>query len=275
MAKEWRSVVFDADLKVESYCLRGVLQKFLNHFHEHYVIGLIEGGHRALVCKGSSYILGPGDLVLFNPRDNHACAPVGDAGLDYRFLNVPSEVMTRAARAITGRDGAPVFGRCMAPGGDIAPGLCELHDLIMENAKSSRKEELFFLLLGQLLSEHAEAGGDVVPARAHPAVEAVRAYLELHYADSVSLEELSELAGLSKYHLLRCFTRQQGISPYSYLETLRVNQARRLLKRGVPPAETAQRTGFADQSHFSRFFKKVTGVPPGRYRAMFVGGEQR
>ena len=52
MAKEWRSVVFDADLKVESYCFRGELQKFPNHVHEHYVIGLIEGGRRALVCKG-------------------------------------------------------------------------------------------------------------------------------------------------------------------------------------------------------------------------------
>lgn len=274
MANDWRSVVFDTDLGVESYVFRGVLQKFPNHFHEHYVIGLIEGGHRALVCKGHSYRLGPGDLVFFNPRDNHACAPVGDGGLDYRFLNIKPEVMAHAARDITGRDGGPVFAQPVAPGGDFVPDLCELHDLIMEGAKSLRKEELFFFLLGRLLSEYAGASGGAEPARPHPSVDAVRAYLEAHYAESVSLDELSALAGLSKYHLLRCFTRRMGISPYSYLETLRVDQARRLLAQGVSLAETAQATGFADQSHFTRFFKQVTGVTPGQYRTVFLEEER-
>lgn len=271
MAKEWRSVVFDADLQVESYMFRGVLQKFPNHFHEHYVIGLIEGGRRALVCKGRSYTLGPGDLVFFNPRDNHTCAPVGDGGLDYRFLNIQPEVMARVAGDITGREGAPIFVRSVAAGGDLIPDLRELHDLIMEGEKTLRKEELFFFLLGQILTEHADADGGAVPARPHPAVETVRAYLEAHYVDNVTLDELSALAGQSKYHLLRCFTRHMGISPYSYLETLRIDQARRLLERGVPLAEAAQRTGFADQSHFTRFFKQVTGVTPGQYRSVFLG----
>ncbi|MGM9358349.1 helix-turn-helix transcriptional regulator [Flavonifractor plautii] len=70
----------------------------------------------------------------------------------------------------------------------------------------------------------------------------------------ITLEQLSTLAGLSKYHLLRCFTRQKGITPYRYLETVRVNRARALLEQGATPLDAALRAGFADQSHFNHFF---------------------
>ncbi|MFQ7854230.1 MAG: helix-turn-helix domain-containing protein [Flavonifractor plautii] len=59
-------------------------------------------------------------------------------------------------------------------------------------------------------------------------------YLEAHCDRRITLEQLSALAGLSKYHLLRCFTRQKGITPYRYLETVRVNRARALLEQGPP-----------------------------------------
>ena len=100
-------------------------------------------------------------------------------------------------------------------------------------------------------------------------------YLEEHYARRITLEELSALAGLSKYYLLRCFTRQKGITPYRYLETVRVEQAKALLERGAPPAEAALRAGFADQSHFNRFFKTLIGLTPSQYRAVFQAGKEQ
>lgn len=275
MAQDRRSVVFDADLQVESYCFRGVLQAFPNHFHEHYVIGFIESGRRALVYKGRPYTVGPGDLLLFNPRDNHACAAVEEERLDYSFLNIQPDVMTRLAGDIADRPKPPVFAGPMAPGDALIPGLRELHVLIMEGERALRKQEAFYFLMGQLLAEHADFHRPPEPERAHPAVQAVCAYVDEHYADNITLDELGARAGLSKYHLLRCFTRQLGISPYSYLETIRIGHARRLLEAGVPLAETAQRTGFADQSHFTRFFKRLTGITPGQYRAIFLGDDVR
>ena len=60
-------------------CIRdrgGIVQKFPNHFHEFYVLGFIEGGKRHLWCRGEEYDVSTGDLILFNPRDNHYCAPI-------------------------------------------------------------------------------------------------------------------------------------------------------------------------------------------------------
>ena len=87
---------------------------------------------------------------------------------------------------------------------------------------------------------------------------------------AAALEQLSALAGLSKYHLLRCFPRQKGITPYRYLETVRVNRARALLEQGAAPLDAALRAGFADQSHFNHFFKILTGLTPSQYRAVFA-----
>lgn len=100
-------------------------------------------------------------------------------------------------------------------------------------------------------------------------VQKISNYLEEHYAEKISLQALSDLTGWSKYYLLRSFTRQKGISPYSYLETIRVNHAKRLLEQGVKPIEVAFPTGFSDQSHLTRFFKSMIGLTPKQYMKIF------
>ena len=131
-----------------------------------------------------------------------------------------------------------------------------------------RREEAFLLLVGRLLERCG--GCPRPPEEVRPEVRAVCDYLEAHCDRRITLEQLSTLAGLSKYHLLRCFTRQKGITPYRYLETVRVNRARALLEQGATPLDAALRAGFADQSHFNHFFKILTGLTPSQYRAVFA-----
>ena len=88
--------------------------------------------------------------------------------------------------------------------------------------------------------------------------------------ERISLDVLSEVAGLNKYTLLRKFTQQCGVTPYQYLETLRVNHAKKLLETGVEPAEAAISAGFTDQSHFTRFFKNFIGLTPKQYQNIFI-----
>ena len=78
---EERRVYYDGDLEIEAYRLSGIVQKFPNHFHDCYVIGLMIGGGRHLWCRGAEYDLSAGDIVLFNPRDNHCCSPLGGEAL--------------------------------------------------------------------------------------------------------------------------------------------------------------------------------------------------
>ena len=69
--------------------------------------------------------------------------------------------------------------------------------------------------------------------------------------------------------MLRAFTRSKSITPYRYLETIRINEAKALLQKGVLPVEAAMRTGFSDQSHFTNYFTSFIGLAPGAYRDIF------
>jgi transcriptional regulator GlxA family with amidase domain len=83
------------------------------------------------------------------------------------------------------------------------------------------------------------------------------------------LDELAKLTGVSKYHMLRTFTKQKGISPYSYLETIRIGKAKQFLEQGHIPLDVAFETGFSDQSHFTNYFKKLIGLTPKQYQKIF------
>jgi AraC-like DNA-binding protein len=141
--------------------------------------------------------------------------------------------------------------------------------MIMQEEKEFGKEELFFFLLEQLVAEYTEQGMPPPKRNQSAEIAAAGEFLDRHYADTITLDDLSTLTGLSKYYLLRSFTRQKGISPYSYLLTIRIGKAKELLEQGVSPIDAALRTGFADQSHFSNFFKKYIGLTPRQYMRIF------
>ena len=181
---------------------------------------------------------------------------------------MPQEVMERAAEAVTGRQFAPHFTPSVLPGSELTSLFREVWELVAGEQGELRREEAFLLLVGRLLERCG--GCPRPPEEVRPEVRAVCDYLEAHCDRRITLEQLSTLAGLSKYHLLRCFTRQKGITPYRYLETVRVNRARALLEQGATPLDAALRAGFADQSHFNHFFKILTGLTPSQYRAVFA-----
>ena len=270
MEQETRTVKYDTELKVEAYSFKGIMQKFPNHFHDYYVIGFIESGERCLSCKNRKYTVEPGDLLLFNPRDNHTCEQIDGRTLDYRCINVHPETMSKAAFEITGKDYLPYFSPAVIFHSELASLLRELHMIIMEEEKDFRKEEIFFFLLEQLIEEFSEEGIEQSGPEENRETKIICNYLEKNYMKNITLDELSGLTGLSKYYLLRSFTKQKGISPYRYLETIRIDRAKKLLEQGVLPIEAALQTGFTDQSHFSNFFKKFIGLTPKQYMNIFI-----
>ena len=138
--QEQRHVYYDHDLEIEAYNLSGIVQKFPNHFHDYYVIGFVEGGKRHLWCKGLEYDLTAGDLILFNPRDNHFCAPINGEILDYRAVNINMDVMQSAVREITGKDFIPHFTRNVVYQSDITQSIGDLYDAILTHAPKLKKE---------------------------------------------------------------------------------------------------------------------------------------
>jgi len=96
-------------------------------------------------------------------------------------------------------------------------------------------------------------------------VERAKMYLRERFNEAVTLDELSRAAGLSRFHLLRTFTKQVGIPPHAYQIRIRIEHARRLLRMGMPSVAAANAVGFADQSHLTRHFKRVLYETPGAY----------
>lgn len=268
--KERRTAVYDSDLKLEACRFQGIVQPFPNHFHDYYVIGLVEAGERRLVCWGREYGIKAGDVLLFNPGDNHACQQVGGE-LDYRSFHISKERMLNLAEELTGRREPPVFSRTVICDGDVGACLRRAHEMVMEASREFEKEEALLLLLSLLFQRYGQPLRRELPECGEE-VRRAFAWMEAHYDQHIRLEELGRAVGLSQSTLLRAFTREKGITPYSCLMNIRVGKARQLLEQGIPPAEAAVRTGFSDQSHFTHCFVRFIGVTPGIYREMFRQG---
>lgn len=268
MQQEIRRMRYDRELGLEAYRLQGIDQPFPNHFHDYYVIGLLESGTRRLQCRGRDYLVERGDVLLFQPGDHHGCVQSEGELLDYRGMNLSKQVMLELAGAVTGERLLPGFSQNVIRDGELACYLRPLHQMVMEGYQGIEKEETLLLLFSLLMERYGQPYEICIP-ECRAEIEGACAFLRAHYDRPVSLDQLCAQVGLSKSTLLRAFTREKGVTPYRYLEAIRIGRAKELLEQGVSPAETAQRTGFSDQSHFTRYFRRFLGLSPGSYQAMF------
>ena len=265
MTAEKKTIVYDSLLKVEAYRFEGMVRGFPAHFHEHYTVGLMNGGERRLICGNSEYGLRVGDMVLFNPHDSHACAN-SDGCMDFSGINIPEQIMTELAAEITGKSVPPRFRENVFRSAEVRACFAELHEIITRGNGEPESEEKLLLLISMLIGNYAAPFDTVVPDCGEE-IERVCEYMKRNYSSRITLEQLCRCAGLSRSTLLRAFTREMGITPYGYLENIRICEAKRLLESGIPPAEAAVGTGFYDQSHFTTYFTRFIGLPPGEYQA--------
>ncbi|WP_066193425.1 helix-turn-helix domain-containing protein [Gracilibacillus timonensis] len=274
MSDTTRTIYLDSDLNVEAYRFKGITQKFPAHFHDYYVIGFMEEGERHLICQGKEFIINAGDVLIFNPYDTHRCEQIDGKTLDYRCINVKIETMKKAVFDINGEEKLPHFQANVLYQSEVVSNLKELHVKIGQGEDELEKEELFLYVIEELMKTNSNMPiPATVPESSHQ-IQEISDYMDVHYNQKISLQELSDLTGWSKYHLLRSFTSNKGISPYSYLQTIRVNHAKKLLEQGIKPIETAYATGFSDQSHLTKCFKSMIGLTPKQYMKTFEAKER-
>lgn len=269
MKKETRTVVYDEELRIEAYRFEGTRQPFPNHFHEYYVIGFVESGERYLSCRNKEYRIQKGNVILFNPGDNHACVQSDEGAFDYRGFNISKNVMLDLAQEVTGKRELPGFFENVILDEDVTCYLQPLHEMVMRGANEFGKEENLILLLSMLIQRYGQPFEDCIP-ECRDEIEKACQFMETHFAERISLEQICRCAGLSKSTLLRAFTKSKGVTPYSYLENIRIGRAKKLLEKGVAPIDAALQTGFSDQSHFTNYFTRFIGLAPGVYREIFV-----
>lgn len=274
MQKEIRTICYDEDVKVEAYRFEGIVQPFPNHFHEHYVIGLMEKGKRHLLWKHSEFNVEEGNMIIFNPKENHECSPIHGIPMYFRGLNIPYDTMESLMLEITGEKCLPNFLGTVILDEEAAGYFYDLHQMIMEESKEFAKEESLLFLMSMLVERYSACDKKEYVQRKQESLRAC-AYMEEHYGEAISLQDLCLISNLSKSTLLRAFTKEFGVTPYRYLENLRINKAKQLLEKGISPIDAALRTGFCDQSHFNRYFTRFIGIAPGVYRDIFLNKDKQ
>ena len=234
MRKETKTAVYDEELGLEAYRFKGIAQPFPNHFHEYYVIGFVEEGERRLSCRNREYMIRRGDVVLFNPGDSHACVQVDGGALDYRGFNISKETMLDLMGEVTGRRSLPGFSETVLRDEEISCYLRPLHGLVMEGSREFGKEENLLLVLSLLLGRCGQPFEECVP-ECREEIERACAFMERHYGERICLDQICRQAGLSKSTLLRAFVRAKGVTPYCYLENIRIGAAKKLRLRQRQP----------------------------------------
>jgi AraC-like DNA-binding protein len=255
---------------------RWIDHAFAPHLHDFYAVSLNYGGRGVFDCRRQVHDAAPGTCNLVGPGEMHTGRAASTQGWTYRNLHIDVPAMGRLRDSVGAR-GSRDFHFTRASVTD--PVLAERLRLLFASAEASesrlQNESLLLEVVARLVSLHlCDVQGPGATGREHASVGKVRAWLDMHSDQNVSLGTLADLAGLSPYYLVRAFRQQVGVPPHQYLKIVRVHRARKLLASGAPPSEAAHLAGFCDQSHLNRCFKAIFGVPPGRYVSAHRAGHR-
>ena len=97
-------------------------------------------------------------------------------------------------------------------------------------------------------------------------IEMVKEYIQDNYDEDISLEDVADYISFSKYYLSKLFKEVEGINYKDYLIKVRMEEAKKRLKKGKKIKVVSSEVGYSDRNYFSRAFKKYTGIPPGKYQ---------
>jgi AraC-like DNA-binding protein len=261
-----------------------MVQPFAPHVHDGFSIGVCLEGLEMIRYRGRRHYAAPGSVVILPPGEAHTGGPSGGANFVYRVMYPSVELLAdRAARP-------PRFPEPVVMDPALATELRRAHAALSRAARESgpwpaepagpglmgtgpagteplETESQLCWLFGELVRRHAASAGptDVLPGTGLVA-RRVMDRLADQLTGPPALADLAADAGLSRYQLLRSFRAEVGMPPYAWLAQHRVARARVLLEHGHRPADAAMLTGFADQAHLTRWFRRVVGITPGAYR---------
>lgn len=264
--KVWRVPEFDG---IELLRADYRTQTFTRHSHDCFAVGVIEDGALGFQYRGEHLVAPAGAVNLAFPGEPHTGHAAHQSGWRYRMLYLAPAILEEIASDIADRTRPlPFFPQGVIQDPALAREILDLHR-IMEQPDAGRllRETRLCQTLSALVRRYAAAPPTMKSVGPeHRTVARVKDYLDAHADRNVSLKDLSRIAERSPFHLLRIFRRATGLPPHAYQTQIRVNQAKRLLEQNHPLVDVALLTGFVDQSHFTRCFKRIVGLTPGQYR---------
>ncbi|QGZ55204.1 AraC family transcriptional regulator [Paraburkholderia acidiphila] len=298
-ARYWRTPLLPgADLVTAEYNEH----TFAPHWHEAYTIPVIEGGAECYRYRGAQHVAETGSVPVINPGELHTGSRAAEEGWSYRVMYVPIDFLHELAGEIAGRaQPLPWFEPEVIHDLDLAHRLSRAHRLLEADADwrraaavaqssasagvaalpassaapgSAQCSDLLAVegaLLDALSTLLTRYGRTREAALRHgpndPRVETMKALLAADLAMPLRVADLAHAVGLSPFHATRLFTQTTGLPPHAWRTQLRLQRALGPLREGATVADVAAASGFTDQSHFTRHFRRMFGVPPGRWQS--------
>jgi AraC-like DNA-binding protein len=270
--KEWTEISHNALLDVGLLHAYHVQHAYPRHSHDYFVISLIERGRQSFTHKGTKHLTPAGGVILINPGAVHTGEAVDEQGFEMRSLYPTTAHMKMAVSELTGRqETSPFFNEVRVDHRWAMRSVLSLHKALSEGASTLETEARFIGTLAQLIERYGDSSrAEQQLGNEKRAIRQARGYIEEHFAQGVSLNELASYVALSPYYLLRAFAAEVGMPPYAYLESVRIRHAQRLIEAGKPLSEVAMQTGYSSQSHMTRQFKEIIGATPGQYARQLI-----
>lgn len=242
---------------------RFMRHSFAPHSHDELMISVIHDGVKAFRLGRSKESAPAGSLLVVNPGEMHTGEREHGPALIYTALYVPECALATMRPDLRSRES--IVGQSVINDGDLWQCVAAVHRLAMREGDTAAAEEALICGVSLLFERYGTRHLAEATADCPKAVNRAVAFLQAHAGDQISLEDASKASGVGPHHLIRLFQRHFGLTPYAYLTQIRIAKSRRLLKLGEPVAQVALDVGFADQAHFTKRFKQLTGTTPAMY----------
>lgn len=238
---------------------------FSKHIHDHFGIGMLLHGAQQSASGRGPVEATAGDLITVNPGEVHDGKPIGAQGRRWHMLYLHPQRVGAVLDDMAIDQGLPAteLAYPVLRNPEAARLFHSLYQAVLQPAGRDHAlalEETLPLLLALLLDQPPPP-----PLAADTAVNRARDRIDDAPLQAVSLAELAQEADMSRFQLIRAFTRLTGLTPHAYLLQRRLLWVRQQIAAGMPLAEAAHAGGFADQSHMTRSFVRSFGYTPGRY----------
>ena len=225
------------------------------HFHDVWSFGLVLAGNCTFKSRGEKQLAPMGAIFAIPPFEVHESLPTADA-VEYGVLYVAAHVLEALAPELPGLIHASRKRVWVDGEGGLSLGFDPLALMSPE------------LSLGEWLRRFAARLRAESPGVALPPVNALRQALDRQWSEPLALADIERSTRHTRWHAIRTFRQQVGLTPGAYLRQLRALKSRHFLRSGWTIAQAAHALHFSDQPHFTRTFKQVFGVTPGRFQLL-------
>jgi AraC-like DNA-binding protein len=229
--------------------------------HPTYEVGRVSRGGTRYRVGSAVFEAGPGATILVPSEVGHSTTFEG--ALEAEALQISAAMVTGVARA----SGLDPSGDPMVVAADD-PRAERIGHLFRLIAEETTRNELGSTLAIDALTEAllVEAlrfrGARTEETHVDPRIGRAIDLVQSSFADPLTVDDLAQAAAMSRFHFSRCFRAQVGVSPYQYVQRVRVRRGAELLSNGKAVSEAAFDVGFTDLSRFARAFRKEMGCAP-------------